>query len=116
MSVRLYAGWGLSSVASGIAFSEGDILGVAYGQSERPMLSFFHNGKLLTENSVQRIRGLVYPAASGMLLFFCFLPLDDGYYCATVADGATLEANFTHSFTHPAPSGYTGIIVATDMI
>ena len=104
---------------------------MAYGQSERPMLSFFHNGNLLSENSVQRIRGLVYPAASGAsnrilspifyrdhVCFSCVPPVAVllCVVAAAVADGATLEANFTHSFTHPAPSGYTGIIVATDMI
>ena len=89
--------WGLNSNTSGIPFAAGDIIGCAYGQSERPMLAFYRNGELLAGQSVQRIRGLVYPAVS-------------------VGDGTVLEANYTQSFVHPPPTGFSGIIPAADMI
>ena len=81
------------------------------------MLSFFRNGTLLQDHAVQRIRGLVYPAASGTCgSKFASQAACECLFWRLVADGAVLEANFTQSFTHPAPSGYSGIIVATDMI
>jgi len=83
--------WGLNSNTSGVPFHEGDIVGCAYGQSERPMLAFYRNGELLADHAVQRIRGLVYPGVS-------------------VGDGTVLEANYSQSFVHPPPTGFSGII------
>lgn len=45
-----------------VAAKAGDVIGVVFSQSSFPMLSFTLNGRPLPNKSVERVRGLVYPA------------------------------------------------------
>ena len=79
---------------------EGDVIGCIFAQSEFPMLRFLKNGQALDGHSVERVRGLVYPAlhlkSEGCVLSFSFHELD---------------------WTHPPPSSrYPPVMESRDMI
>lgn len=50
----------------GVSFTEGDVIGVYWDQTDLPMLSFTRNGHLLAQASINRIRPSsdIYPAIS----------------------------------------------------
>eukprot|EP00753_Platysulcus_tardus_P004778 PLAT12685.1.p1 GENE.PLAT12685.1~~PLAT12685.1.p1 ORF type:complete len:182 (+),score=49.46 PLAT12685.1:200-745(+) len=91
--------WALKSETSTEDFKEGDVIGIAYDQSEgAPVASFYLNGEPLRGCTISRIKGLVYPAVS-------------------VGDGARVEANFSLAdFAHEPPPGFSGIIPARSVI
>ena len=51
-----------SEVATPVAAKAGDVIGIIFSQSSFPMLQFTLNGRLLESKSVERVRGLVFPA------------------------------------------------------
>jgi len=62
---------------SKIKVAGGDTVGVAVQQSDLPMIQFMLNGEQLYENSINRFRGIVYPAVclpenEGLSLQFAF--------------------------------------------
>ena len=86
--------------AQPITCVEGDVIGCIFAQSELPMLRFLKNGQALEGRSVERVRGLVYPAlhisSEGCVLAFQFHELD---------------------WTHPPPSSrYPPVMESRDMI
>lgn len=56
--------WGFAEVdvEAKAAFEDGDVIGIALDFTYFPMLTFYKNGELLEDFSVQRIRGTVFPA------------------------------------------------------
>lgn len=54
--------WALASASCDC--SDGDVIGVAFGQAELPNLRFYKNGNEITKAEVQRVRGAVHPAVS----------------------------------------------------
>jgi len=66
------------------ALKEGDVVGVAFGQSDLPNLSFTVNGSSQPSFDVKRIGGLVYPVFS-------------------VADGAEIQVVFQEERFESAP-------------
>jgi hypothetical protein len=55
---------------SSIAVRRGDCIGVTVQQDDLPMVQFHRSGEQLSDKSVNRFRGTVYPAA--------YLPEDGG--------------------------------------
>ena len=54
--------WALASASC--ECSDGDVIGIAFGQAELPNLRFYRNGDELPKAEVQRVRGAVHPAVS----------------------------------------------------
>ena len=78
----------------------GDVIGCSFDQSRgRPVLNFFHNGKLLENETIGDAKGALHP-------------------CLFVSGGAVVEANFGHTFIYPPPPAfqYSGIIKPTSLI
>mmetsp|Transcript_46314 Transcript_46314/g.104085 ORF Transcript_46314/g.104085 Transcript_46314/m.104085 type:complete len:189 (-) Transcript_46314:156-722(-) len=73
-------GDGQSSWAVGpgiVDLKQDDVIGVAFGQGDIPNLRFFHNGTMIEESTVTRVRGEVHPAVSvggGTELLLVFEP------------------------------------------
>lgn len=88
--------WALRSEEAGAV--EGDVIGVAFGQAELPNLSFFLNGELLDQGTVNRIRGEVFPAVS-------------------VSHNAKLRCVFDETnFEHAPPRTHSAIRVTQNII
>jgi hypothetical protein len=86
-----------------VEVQNGDVVGVAVQQSDLPMLQFFHNGEPLYDLSVNRFRGMVYPAI--------FLP-------ASAKEDLTVTAVLVENkFSHMSPAPKFGpIIVARSIV
>jgi hypothetical protein len=76
-----------------------DIIGVAFCQSDMPMLSFYHNGSPISMYDVNKVRGTVRPAIS----------VENG----AVAEFIFEEENFKHS---PPNSRCCELIAATSVL
>ena len=77
----------------------GDVIGVAFCQSDIPMLSFFHNGTPITMYDVNKVRGTVRPAIS----------IENGASAEFIFE----EENFKHS---PPNSRCCELIAATSVL
>ena len=76
----------------------GDIVGVAFGQSDLPNLSFTVNGKALSAFDVRKIGGTVYPVVS-------------------VGGGAVIKVIFeSDEFANSPPHGFSALMVAQSML
>ena len=82
-----------------IPLDDGDVIGVAFGQSDLPNLSFTRNGKPLMMHDVKKIGGTVYPVIS-------------------VGAGACVKIVFeSEEFTHPPPtSRFSPLMVAQSVL
>ncbi len=66
----------------------GDFIGCSFDQSRgRPVLNFFHNGKLLENETIGDAKGVLHPVVM-------------------VAGGAVAESNFGHTFHYPPPPAF----------
>lgn len=85
--------------ALGVIAAEGDVIGIAFDQSDVAILEFFLNGHLIPNASVRGagIRGPIAPSVS-------------------VEPGTKLRANFSHVFKHVARPGMNGLIVARQIV
>jgi hypothetical protein len=76
----------------------GDIIGVAFGQSDLPNLSFTKNGKAQPAFDVRKIGGMVYPVVS-------------------VGGGAVIKVEFeSEEFANSPPHGFSALMVAQSML
>jgi hypothetical protein len=77
---------------------ESDVIGVAFGQSDLPNLSFTKNGKPLPSEDVKKIGGLVYPVIG-------------------VTGDAVVQVMFeSNDFEHPPPSRFSPLMVAQSVL
>lgn len=90
--------WCIDSGDARISVQAGDVLGVAFGQSDLPNLAFQKNGDVLSDFSVKKIGGLVYP-------------------CFSVDGGAEVEVVFAGSkFKQAPPPGFKPLMVVRSLI
>jgi len=75
----------------------GDVIGVAVQQSDLPMIQILLNGEPLSECTINRFRGLVYPAI--------FIPPGAGTAAANVGIQERLEDVYDDSPSSPTSSG-----------
>ena len=88
--------WALASASC--ECSDGDVIGIAFGQAELPNLRFYRNGEELPKAEVQRVRGAVHPAVS-------------------VAGATKLRCVFDESqFKHEPPRGHTALRASQSLI
>ena len=81
-----------------VNLSQGDVIGVAFGQNDLPNLRFTLNDAPLEHLSVNRIRGLVYPAAY-------------------VDSGAEIELIFSgRDFAHEPPPTFSPLMAAQSIL
>ena len=79
-------------------FEAGDIIGLAFGQSDLPNLSFTRNGKAQPAFDVRKIGGTVYPVVS-------------------VGGGAVIKVEFeSEEFANSPPHGFSALMVAQSML
>ena len=78
--------------------NEGDVIGVAFSQSDLPNLAFTKNGKPRPTADVRKIGGMVYPVVS-------------------VNDGATVKVVFeSEEFANSPPSRFSALMVAQSVL
>ena len=88
--------WALASASC--ECSDGDVIGIAFGQAELPNLRFYRNGDELPKAEVQRVRGAVHPAVS-------------------VAGATKLRCVFDESqFKHEPPRGHSALRASQSLI
>ena len=88
--------WALASASC--ECSDGDVIGIAFGQAELPNLRFYRNGDELPKAEVQRVRGAVHPAVS-------------------VAGSTKLRCVFDESqFKHEPPRGHSALRASQSLI
>ena len=88
--------WALASASC--ECSDGDVIGIAFGQAELPNLRFYRNGDELPKAEVQRVRGAVHPAVS-------------------VAGSTKLRCVFDEGqFKHEPPRGHSALRASQSLI
>lgn len=90
-----------TALMSKIKVSNGDIVGVCVQQSDLPMVQLFLNGEPLSDRSVNRFRGTVYPSV--------FLPENEGLSLRIVFN----DTDFKKS---PPSSRFSPVMVARGLV
>lgn len=91
--------WGFKSSSAGLMLKPDDVIGVAFSQSDHPMLKFYLNGVTIHGTEVDRVRGDVCPAVY-------------------VSGGASVQVLFAESkfLQTPPSSKYSQILVSYSVI
>jgi hypothetical protein len=90
--------WGLTN-SDDLDVKNGDVIGCAYSFSDNPFLNFYLNGEEIEGQSIDKVKGDVYPTVS-------------------ISDGAEIEFIFAEgTFIHEPPSPkFTALMKCQDMM